>query len=161
MKKFTILMVIGLCFLSSCKESSEAERSLETDVYRDHSFRLSSETGDVVIDIIARANKITCIDNRGVETVLNKEQMEFCKQLILNDQGYLFDVKKKVLFIPTYRLVFQADARKTTVEVSIPSKQIKFTVGESSKNPRIVILDDDLMSEQVEELFSTIISNPN
>jgi hypothetical protein len=147
-------LFLAACCLAGCQETEKSSVQIEDARFEVGAMRLKNVIGVDLVEQIARSHRITFQDDKGVKREFTKEQVERCKELILNDEGYLFDIKKKVLFILTYQLDFMSTEGKqiAKVEMSIPSKQIKFLVG-SKKGQKIIVLDDDPMSEQIEELF--------
>src|ERR1700733_10879504 len=58
--------------------------------------------------------------------VLTSAQIQQLQLLLLNDQHYLFDIKKKIVFIPSYAFKFTKNSKELILHVSLPSRQVQF-----------------------------------
>lgn len=109
--------------------------------------RLEKKIGKEMISIIKNTKNIYVSkmeknkDGRFIvasgKEQLNAEQVVKLKELLINDDHYLFDRQKKCVFIPN--LAFQFDG-EGSVKASTSCRQIKFEMDD-----RTVFLDYDVM----------------
>jgi hypothetical protein len=71
--------------------------------------------------------------------------------LLLNDNTYMFDAKKKCLFIPNLALELKLNDEKLTILIGIRCKQVQFIYGKEN-----IILDVDPAFPEIEELLNSL-----
>lgn len=114
--------------------------------------RFEKTVGTEVANCIANAEEMTATDLATENQFpLTTKQLESFKKFVLSDSGYVFDYKKRCLFVPQILYTIK-DNPEVKVIVSIVCNQIRFDSPNGS-----IILDDDLVKKEFNKLNKNII----
>lgn len=133
------LMVIPFCLLHSAKSVIGTQ--------------LEKTVGSEMAHSIADAQAMTATDlSDESQHALTTKQLENFRDFVLSDSSYVFDYKKRCLFVPQISYEIK-DHPELKITVSIVCNQIKF---ESST--QTVIIDYDLVKKEFNRLNKNIIN---
>lgn len=137
-----IFLLCSVCSLSSCSKATTPQ----TD-------RLRKEIGQRYFDLISSPDSVSI---RGMtppspERDLSQIEIEELQAILLNDSHYIFDVRKKTIFLPSYAFTFQKGKDVTLITINLPSAQIKF-----SENQRSIIIDNDPSRDLIENFIESL-----
>lgn len=110
--------------------------------------------GEEVTDVIKNSQEVIVKDiHKDRILKISSDQLETFKSYITNDSGYIFDMKKRCLFVPQLEFEF-IKSPNVTIYVSMICNQVKIVSGE-----KIIILDYDLMKGNFNSLNEELINN--
>lgn len=95
-------------------------------------------------------------DTTTISFLLSREQIRGLNQLLLNEENYLFDVKKHCVFIPTYTFKFQKDMHEAKVMMSHACQQIRVLL----KN-RTITLEANPNYKEFQEFIGSLTKGSN
>lgn len=140
---FVILLSCLGC-MNSCSKSDKIQSS-----------RLHQEIGADTFSTIVLAQSVSAygINPSTPEFFLSPTQVKALQSILINDAHYIFDMRKKTIFLPSFAFKFHSEKRDVTVLVNLISYQIKFKDDDHS-----IIIDNDpsqeLMNSFIENLKS-------
>ncbi len=119
-----------------------------------NSSQFSNAVGKEAGNTIVNSQQIIVKDIRGERIVpVTSEQLQSFKNFIMNDSSYIFDMKKRCLFVPQLSYEFKGSPN-VTIYVSMICNQIKIvTDGEQT------ILDYDLIKNNFNDFNENIINH--
>lgn len=109
--------------------------------------RFTEYTNQTIVDTIEQADSVTGIklgdrkSNEQPPAKLSSEQISSLQALLLDDSHYIFDMKKKCMFVPQYSYTFKQQENSVTVVVSELCQKIKIIA-----DNLVVFIDDDPMA---------------
>ena len=141
-------LVLMLCATSCSKNDAQSQREtsqLEKEIGKDNLQILKSPNQVFKFSVIRSLDLPYVPMSR--EVALTKEEISQWQNVIINDKSYHFDIKKKVVFIPSVALRFVKD-KEVVVLLSPLAKQLKIILPGKTVTP-----DYDPAQEQVAALL--------
>lgn len=138
--------------LTSCSQP-QPKPETTTESIEQRSQQLIETIGYDAYDLIANPERVEGFALKGEPSPknLSLDQIKQLQELLLNDSSYQFEFRKKIVFLPTYGLKFIRGMQSITIEVSVPSSQVKFNIDAES-----MILDNDPAKDKFESFINTI-----
>lgn len=141
-------LFVILCAAGCSKHDEQSKRDttlLEKEIGRDNLEILKSPNQVFKFSVIRSLDLPYVPMSR--EVALTKEEVLQWQNVIVNDKSYHFELKKKVVFIPSVALKFIKD-KEVVVLISPLAKQLKFILP-----GKTVTLDYDPAQDQFAELL--------
>lgn len=150
----TLIVLLSLLTVVSCREGSPLKETDENPVYY-----ASIHLGQGYLDHVNNANRVVVTKIKPLDTDdyefeplsvdMNKEDISSLKDILLNDKSYLFDVRKKCVFIPEYALEFYVKGQKMLFLYAPLCKEFKVPYGHFKEQ----IIEIDPSFEKIEGLL--------
>lgn len=118
--------------------------------------QFESTVGLEMAHLIANAQEMIATDlSSGTKFILTEKQLQNFQKLVLSDSSYVFDFKKRCLFVP--QIVYQIQGQpETKLFVSVVCNQIRFDSPTKS-----ILIDYDLVKKEFNKLNKSIIKLKN
>ncbi|MEM1281957.1 MAG: hypothetical protein AAGG81_00230 [Chlamydiota bacterium] len=149
-----IFIILSLLVAVSCQEETSLKETDDNPVYL-----TEIHLGQGYLDQINNAEKITLSRIRNldygdyeVEPVavdLELDDMSELKDILLNDRSYVFDLRKRCVFVPEYVLEFSVKERKLLLLYAPLCKEFKLPYGQFKAQ----IIEIDPSFKKIEELL--------
>lgn len=136
----SFLLILSIICLANSGESQIGSQFINA-VGKEAANTLAN-TQEVVVTDIRRDRKVN----------ISSEQLKLFRSFVTNDSSYIFDMKKRCLFVPQLSYEFEGSP-KATVYVSMICNQIKVVSEDES-----TIIDYDLVKDKFNEFNEAIIN---
>lgn len=131
-----MLVILTGCFVSFLANTPSTK---ELEAFLSTPFLESLNSEQQIIVARAVKNERNAFVMTRQQHVLTGEKIKIFKELLLNDDHYIFDMTKKCLFIP--EAIFQFE--EGSIMINLFCNQVKFVLGDKT-----LLLDYDPMADE-------------
>lgn len=151
-----LLMLLSVFTFTSCQEGTPLEKGDTTNPV----YLAETHLGPGYLDIVNNADTVSLIkvqpkmprdyelEDKSVE--MDHGDVAKLKDVLLNDDSYIFDLQKHCVFLPEYALKFKARDKVLLLLYSPTCKEFKIPYGQFKAQ----IIEIDPSFEQIEKLIS-------
>lgn len=141
-KLFIVLFILALsviCFINSIESQAGSQ--------------FINAVSKEAVDTILNSQEVTLTDiHKNRKLKISPEQLQLFRSYLKNDSSYVFDMKKRCLFVPQLAFEFN-DFPKVTIFVSMICNQVKIITGDKP-----TILDYDPAKDELNKLIEELIN---
>lgn len=151
MMRLPLLAALGLLLATGCREGSPLEEKEKNPVALAEERFGKGYLNAINLSDLLTIGKVQPDGFGGFtleekEVALSAKDLAALKELLLNDDSYLFDIEKRCLFVPEYLLRFKRGEKATLLLFSPLCKQLKMPYA----NFKQLIIDIDPSFERIE-----------